>query len=633
MGRPKIRITSWMIASCSILVLFLFVIIRYGFWFASNDDYLMRAILSGAYSGTTDVHTIHMSPILGVVLSGLYKLFQGLPWCGGFFVFVEFYALWLCCEKIASCFKKTSTKIISNVCVILFVFGFLCSEYVFFQFTLVAAVAADAAIFLLLLADLSKKGGIKYKDLIHPFVLYTLAILIREDVALLHLPFLGLAVVYKVFWKEKEVKYKKRVLITLFGVTALMVAGALLKNVWIEIVCVFIWAVVIVIWLIKNFKSHNRIILEVVGFITAVLAVLTVSHFTTDMMYSEAQWEKFNAFNEQRVLVYDYSRLPDYDVFEEVYNKYGVTREDYLLMVQNNFAFSDSLNAETLSNILEETSVSGGDSLMNIKRGVLNSIKKFFDSPTYPQDGVLLAIFLVTGIVVLLTKDLVSVFLLQLVLYGHILCWTYLYWVNRMPQRVTKGIYLAEIMLLLGICFVKVFDIRMKCKKVVLPVVFSLAAMLIGFVLLGNVKNFEETYTSTVNRNAEWEACKTYCSENKDKLFFLDTMTFAALSYVEEIGDENNGEIQNYDFAGGWITNSPLYYEKLETFGFDGTVSEHLAEGGELYFICSPYYEKEYVTGYFTREGYEALTILQDVISVDERDIYYVYRVQLVVNA
>ncbi len=250
-------------------------------------------------------------------------------------------------------------------------------------------------------------------------------------------------------------------------------------------------------------------------------------------------------------------------------------------------------------------------------------------SPSYPLDAVLIAVALAAGIIVLLSKDWVSVLLLQLVLYGHIVCWTYLYWVNRMPERVTKGIYLSEILLLLGICLIRSSAIEWKRKKELGYVGFTVAAILSVILFMSNFSQLENRYEALLERNKEWDACKEYCREHDEQLYFLDTPTFAGLSYVENIFEQDRNLLQNYDLSGGWITNSPVYFDKLEAFGIRGTASEHLSNGGSLYLICSAAYEEAFVRDYFVRDGYNVLIEKADDIFVDTRKVFTVYRIAL----
>ncbi len=377
MEKEKQRVLPRMVAGVGIMLLLVFLLIKYGFWYASNDDYIRAALLSGAYSGEPCGYTVCMSHLLGKGLACLYRLVPAVPWCGVFFVAVQFYALWVCCKKVAEYFKHWGARILSTLCMLLFFFGLLGYDYVFVQFTVVAAVAAAGSVFLFLQAMKKENGKFGRSDLVHALVLYMLAILVREDVALLHLPFLGLAALYRVLWAGKEKESRQKLFFPLLGVTAGMLLGMLLRNVWIELVCVIFWGVILLLWLIRNWKTVRVAFLEAGAFLGVVVLLLLGSHLVNSQMYHTPEWNSFRAFDEQRIQIIDYSRLPDYDAYKEVYDKYRVSREEYILLVQSGFALSDHLDAELLSQILEDTRVERADPVMDLKRGILNSIRKF----------------------------------------------------------------------------------------------------------------------------------------------------------------------------------------------------------------------------------------------------------------
>ena len=63
-----------------ILVIFCILLYKYGFRFSTNDDCLLEALLSGAYSGTPEAHDVyHMYP-LAWIIAFFYRIFPSVPW-------------------------------------------------------------------------------------------------------------------------------------------------------------------------------------------------------------------------------------------------------------------------------------------------------------------------------------------------------------------------------------------------------------------------------------------------------------------------------------------------------------------------------------------------------------------------
>lgn len=58
------------------------VYFRAGMYFESNDDRNITEILSGAFGGRQDAHTVYVNYWLSVLLSGLYRITLQIPWYG-----------------------------------------------------------------------------------------------------------------------------------------------------------------------------------------------------------------------------------------------------------------------------------------------------------------------------------------------------------------------------------------------------------------------------------------------------------------------------------------------------------------------------------------------------------------------
>ena len=52
--------------------------------YGMNDDLQIASVLSGAYSGTPDLHTVYLRAPLSFLLSLLYRILPMLPWFGIF---------------------------------------------------------------------------------------------------------------------------------------------------------------------------------------------------------------------------------------------------------------------------------------------------------------------------------------------------------------------------------------------------------------------------------------------------------------------------------------------------------------------------------------------------------------------
>ena len=69
----------------SFLIMALYFVVVYQkipFIYDINDDVAMRNVAAGVITGEPDAHLIFVKYILGLVISGLYRLLPGFDWYG-----------------------------------------------------------------------------------------------------------------------------------------------------------------------------------------------------------------------------------------------------------------------------------------------------------------------------------------------------------------------------------------------------------------------------------------------------------------------------------------------------------------------------------------------------------------------
>ena len=141
--------------------------------FVLNDDVAIESILSGAYSGTPDMHTVYMGVGLSFILSLLYRLIPFIPWFGLFCIIVVILST-------AVVLKKNE---IAGAAFILFFFG---SCALMPHYTVVAACAGAAGLFML--SGHAKEEAVA--DIWAALIMLLLCYQIRMQVFLMFVPFM-----------------------------------------------------------------------------------------------------------------------------------------------------------------------------------------------------------------------------------------------------------------------------------------------------------------------------------------------------------------------------------------------------------------------------------------------------------
>ena len=185
--------------------------------YALNDDIQIRDILSGAYGGSPDLHTVYMGAVLSGILAFLYTVLPFVPW----------YGLFLCAAP-AAVFLIVSLKIMKSEkalfikALVLCMLSGLClwlmyPLYIMPHYTLVAAVFAAGALWLMMDRDMT--GGV---------ILLLICQQVRQQVFLMLVPFAA-AVILLTFIEDKEKRsgLKKPLLIFAAGFAALFIINAI----------------------------------------------------------------------------------------------------------------------------------------------------------------------------------------------------------------------------------------------------------------------------------------------------------------------------------------------------------------------------------------------------------------------
>ncbi len=428
--------------------------------FYLNDDVAMRSILSGAYTGTPNGHAVYMKYPLTGVLALLYRVLGFVPWMELFFAF----SILLCMSFFADCF---ASRLMGCVLAL----GIYMPFVLYMHYTLVAALLAATAIFLLVKGDKELKA----------WVLLLLSFLIRSQVGLLSLPFVLCAWVWRVGLLDGGQRKQEGIRMLKWGV----------------------------IW------------------IAAVLCC-SLSH---SICYSSPEWKEYLDYNDSRTLLYDYTNFLSVDTYGENCTAYGMTSTEYDILYNYNNMLDSSIDAQRMEEIADKVSESmkpAGDILSSMK----NSVRQYFTHIRYddaPLNYIWLGAVLILGCCCVLSKRWFMLGIVAVLELGRSVVWIYLIWKGRFPQRVSQSLYLLEILLLLGMLMVLAGQMKWseKGKKIM---AWGLAAvLLIACGIQWKHTLADMKYRDDVQQG--WEIVKGYCEERPETIFFADV--FSVVQYAE----------------------------------------------------------------------------------------------------
>ena len=611
-----------------ILVIFCILLYKYGFRFSTNDDCLLEALLSGAYSGTPEAHDVyHMYP-LAWIIAFFYRIFPSVPWYGVFLCLAQFTSIYLCMVRCSEMVTGMLKKAVISVLFAVFYVGIMLPETVLLQYTVTSAMMGATAVFLLV-TDRREEADWKsfFVHRLPGVILYCGAFALRRQIGLFFLPFLGGACLYKWLFDEAE-KSKPKILmgygiaLLLVGITAIFRFEVLFYITVGAAVAVSLWTVVI------SAKGRKKQLFRYVGLVTCLFGFMGSLWAIDEIAYSSSDWKAFRIFNEIRTDIYDFGDIPVYQDNEQMYTDAGLTEGDQILLRKYNMILSDRINTDSLQVVDDyQKQIYGADySVANVKKVIEYAIRRIVRNIDLPYAIILFGLYIILCMLFLLTKRYSGLLVLVYIVALRVACWSYLYLQNRFPERVTHGLYLVEILLLLGICIRQLQCLENKAKNVygyILETICLVSGICCLSYSVSELSSGEEYRDKILYNN--WEMVRTYCKENTDKFYLLDTLSFA--NYTQDIFAQNNA-YQNYTLCGGWGVNTPAFYRKLEKFDVGPTINQALKKGKTLYFIQQ---EKNYIDRpdtYWLNEYENASVIpVEELLSEDSK--YIVYKINL----
>lgn len=552
-----------------VIILYFVCVHRGGFFYSSNDDSLLTDILSGSYSGRPDAHDIYHIYPLAAVFAFLYKILPEVPWYGGGLVLTQFVCLYLVSHRCIKFARTWKGKLVSSILALSFSVVLFLSETQMIQYTMTSALLAATAIFLLV-TEQERRPVIVV-------LLYVYSCLLRFQMGLLLTPFLLTACFYRWLCSERKKK-------------------------------VFLYY------------------LSVVGTIFGILAVCLFAH---KFAYSDEGWKAFEEFNQVRTDIYDFGAIPPYDTNEELYRNLSVDRSEQFLLEKWSFSLSDKWDTETLDEVNQYQKELGA--YQYTYKYLLRSLLKVLQQYTFGiRSSFGIAMYVLSAVFVLLCVYYKKSWTLLLGAFAfiasHIVCWGYLAWRNRMPERVTNGLYLVEVAFLVGICVQILLQGREQkqgsergnklLQRAMYGTVLILTILLFAIKFPVTGEELEQTAQEAMRNSKVQE----YCRERENRLYLLDTISFAAAK--EEITGGKRAE--NITICGAWAVNSPVYVQKLENHIAADSLQQGLGSG-RVSFIAADDTDVHWLEDYLASlEGRYQLVQADKIVTQTEYD-YLVY--------
>ena len=504
------------------------------FYLELNDDALIQALSSGAFTGVPETHNIQMLFPGSLLLSLLYRLAGGIPWYGLLLLFLQALCVLLVLRQVFFRIRKGSDRVAAMILASGLFLTALYQHFLFLTYTFTAGMLSATAV-LLILNDGDGKGtrGEKRKVAEREpnnrplaIILVVIAFCLRSELLLLTFPFVLLAFLFRVdrFRRENGTG--------------------------------------------KGFLLYGRILLWMMG-------LMAVCFLSDQIAYSRKDWREFRALFDARTRLYDFEQIPSYQENQNFYQTIGLEETEVTLLQNYNFALDPQIDAEKMRLVAEEANrmeAKMHPPASRLKKAVSIYVWRlhhfvlpvsFRDSNTdMPYLAIVLLLYLLVFLIMHRTGVLWKLVLLFLC---RSTLWTYMIYNGRIMNRVMHSLLLVELFFLIGMVLPelgKEWDVGKKRLSV------AGFALLVAASLLfvpGQMRNASGEVRKREEFNRPYE--KMLASlEQKKGFTFIDV--YSSVDYtVKALGKQSLLKPTKETLAGGWAAKSPLYEKKLRHFG------------------------------------------------------------------
>ena len=502
----RVSLINILMALSIALITWGIVAIGFDFFYDLNDDVLIKDILSGAYTGTPSGYNNQMMYPISVLIAGLYRLIPSVPWygiilMGGLATCVSIIVYRLLCYTI-----NIWIKLAMSVFAIVFILGIYLDEITNMTYTVVSAMLATAAC-VWVLTD----NNLRLRDNIVPIVLCIISFNIRSEMFLLMCPYMAAVVLIKFIFDLSK----------------------------------------------KALRNLSKIAVVILAGVVFTFLIDTIA-------YSGSEWREYRRLFDARTEVYDFTGIPEYDTNEDFYESEGITREQWQLLVNYNYALDDNISAYTLETIASyvrsgEAKDANGDPYtranVGIKTAIGQYIRSIFDftaDPMYmPLRLIVTLLFIALIILSVLSRRGDTLVGLAVVLLCRSVPWIYFYYSGRPVERLSHPMFFIEAAILL----------TMLCQTKIGRLDKGLVYLTLILILVLCVVNLKTEWGDTARQMHEREeinaSYEKLCEHTMTTEGYYLIDVYSTVDFTEKVFAPQ-ADKSNQMLAGGWMAGSPL---------------------------------------------------------------------------
>ncbi len=579
-------------------------------YLATNDDVMLKAIVSGEITGSPEAHLIYIMYPLGLILKLFYSITKAVPWYDFFMMGIHLATYVLLMIRVGEVVIDLNNRFAPALVSIAGGLLFLIVDYkylVLHQYTSLAATLVAVALFYVLTARI-KDGALSLKDCIIVGILLILTLWMRKQVFIMSVPLFVLAVVYRVLEgfskKSHSTKGEKDTEDNQSNVQ--VVSQESLRE------C-------------DSGKTDRQNHMKWLIFPTVIIALVLLSILADKLAYSGEEWKSFLAYNDARTDVYDYYGFPNYGEYTEEYDALGIKESDLYPLGEWDLALFENCKKDSMQEMADFTG-SVWKSIhyqkWEIRHTAVNVLSLIIFQDVHPIGWILAVVSVLAPVLLFIVKRRkAAVVILFALLYEGAFV-TYFVFRTRFPERVSYGLYLMIFAFILAVVLRELEGIlkENRIQKIMRVVPIAIIVILTVSAII-RIRLFQPTYEETRLQALNWEECNSYFANHPEKVYYLKTATFAP--FGEKMFKTSTFEEGNILRMGTWIMGSPLYDAQLRTRG--NKPWEAIVTDEKIYYVQDPAIDTEWIVNFYKGQGMDVKVETVDGIMTSDGRVFPVY--------
>lgn len=563
------------------------IVLTYDIYYDMNDDLLIKDILSGSYTGMPSPFSIQMLFPISWVISMFYRILPSLPWYGFFLSGSFLFCFFLVGKRIVTfvnpIWKKISLLAIESILLL----GLMIYDLVYIQYTVSCGILVATGTFLFATSNQNLPTKKFLKQNIISIVLVVIGFYVRTEMALLLFPFIGAVGIMK--WYDGVSKQHKK-------------------------------------------EQKKECHLKYIIIIATILLGMAFGLFVDKVACSSKQWKDFRNLFDSRTELYDFYRIWDYEFDEhrQLYTNAGISRTQQSLLVNYNYIFDDSLDAQHFQRLEQQIKENGVPYFM---LSTIEGFREYKYRLLHKVDAPFIYIIWI-GYVSLILLAIINKnwsFAWRLPLLGicRTVSWMYIIMRGRTPERITHPLLIVEIGILMAMMLVDVRSSEQKEKVLYRRFLPITTIAMICVVAIGAMGYYAPKVKAEQIRrevmNEEWKQLIDYCNNNPNNLYLIDC--YSTVNYSEKMFIDINNSLDNFHYAGGWACKSPLEDKKLKQFDVDN-IQKDIYEKDHIYFVSYVGKDTEWIREFYAMKGIAVVIDKIDYIPFQNNNGFQIYKIK-----